>query len=202
MRAAFFAVPALLLAACTTEAAPAQSEPTSASASASACDVTQAEREAARTLEWHAFDQTGGAPGSFRDLSDKGCEREALAAYDDWLAHGPGFPDTRARGIGNFHRGQMHAFLGEEELALALFKQARRPEGPSDPSAAVWNAYLVGVIGFFEGSLEKLDQAIATLHASDGAFAKRQVGVLTELKNCMGRPYAEAMSPSCRSAGS
>jgi hypothetical protein len=187
----------LLCAACATDSAIPAAQ-IAASAAGESCTVTPAQQAEARALEWQEFDQAGDAPGSFRVLADGGCPHAALAAYDDWLGHGIGFPDSRARGIGNFHRAQLLEINGRHEEALALFRQSFREQSEDDPRADVWNTYLSGVLGFFAGSADAIRTAQSELAANDDAFAQRQVGILQGLLTCIGRPYRIAMSHECQ----
>lgn len=166
------------------------------------CEVTPTQREEARGLEWFDFDQVSTAPASFRVLANAGCHREALAAYDDWLEHGPGFPDHRSRAIGTFHRGQLHAMLNEHGAAQELIQDAYRIVGEDDPQAAPWNAYLDGVLAWFAGDLAAIREAQQRLGSFDTRFAARQVGVLQGLLNCPNMSYGEAMSPACQAPAS
>ncbi len=169
-----------------------------AAAQNSQCKVSDTGRTTAQTLDWEAFDQTGGAPGSFRNLANAGCYREALVAYDDWLRNGSGYPDSRARGIGTFHRGQMYAMLGDNESAQILIGRSMREPGPEDPAAEVWNIYVSGVLAWFRQDRQGIRDAIAGLRAFDTDFARRQVGVLSGLRNCARESYRVAMSNRCR----
>lgn len=162
------------------------------------CNVSDTGRNIAQTLDWEAFDQTGGAPGSFRNLANAGCHREALVAYDNWLRHGPGYPDGRARGIGTFHRGQMYAMLGDNETAAELISRSLREPGPEDPAAQVWNIYVGGVLAWFRGDRQAIREAMTGLRGFDTPFAQRQVGVLAGLRECIGESYRVAMSRRCR----
>lgn len=168
---------------------------------AASCAVTADQRAEARRLAWQEFDQTGGAPGSFRALSDRGCMRAALAAYADWLEHGVGFRTERERAIGTFHRAQVLAFTGAPDEALGLMRTAWRDSTTADPTARVWNTYLDGVIGFFEHNPARIGAARVALRKEEGEFAQRQAGVLHALLNCVGESYGVAMSPRCRLSG-
>ncbi|WP_095010943.1 hypothetical protein [Tsuneonella mangrovi] len=163
------------------------------------CRVSLAEQDEARALQWNEFDQVGEQAGSFRGLAEKGCPSAALAAYDDWLENGPGFPNARAKGIGTLHRAQLLAFIGRTKQARKLAAQAFRTPGSDDPHAEVWNIYLRGVLAFFDHDRQGIEFAQSGLRKHpDDAFARRQIGVLQGLRDCFERDYRTAMSSPCR----
>lgn len=191
---------ALLLAAGCVHSAVQPAAMLAAAQTGEACLVTPAQQDEARGLLWQEFDQVGDQPGSFRVLADSGCPNAALAAYADWLEHGPGFPDARTRGIGTFHRAQLLAIVGREQEAMDLLPLSFRTPGDDDPRAGVWNSYLHGVIAFFERDRTGVEAArLALEQEPDDAFAARQVGVLQGLLDCFDKNYQTAMSDACRS---
>lgn len=170
-----------------------------AAAAGESCTVTLAQQDEARTLPWQEFDQVGDEAGSFRVLADSGCPNAALAAYDDWLQNGVGFPNARAQAIGTFHRAQLMAITGKLDEAKALFPDAYRTPSEQDPRAGIWNTYLQGVIAFFDHDRSGVEASQAALRQEgDDPFAKRQVGVLQGLLDCFDKDYRTAMSNACR----
>lgn len=162
------------------------------------CLVSEAQRLEANNADWRTFDQTGGLPGTYRDLANNGCKAEAVAAYYAWLEHNGGFPNQRARGIGNFHIGQLLALTGQREEAITAIMNSKRDEELEGVPAADWNAYIDGVLGFFAQDTARIKRAKKRLAQSDRAFAMRQYGVLSGLQRCLDQPYEVAMSPACQ----
>lgn len=167
-------------------------------ASARDCEVTEEQRREASETDWQTFDQAGGVAGTFRDLASRQCYAEALEAYRSWLNHHGGFPDGRARSIGHFHIGQALAFTGNIDGAIAMIGKSYRDVDVEGDVARDWNNYVDGVLGYFAGDRQRIRDARERLWTSDRAFARRQAGVLDGLRKCIDKPYATAMSPSCR----
>ncbi len=164
------------------------------------CDVTPAQRDAARQSSWQIFDQQGGAPGTFRDLSGKRCYHAALTAYRDWLENGAGFQDERQRAIGTFHIAQLLAFLDETDTAIEFFARATWRDAQTNPAAVAWNLYVDGVLAFFASDRNAMTTSIAALQDLDGATAGQWKDRLTGLRRCLRKDYREAMSARCQAS--
>lgn len=162
------------------------------------CEVTPAQRDAARQLDWQVFDQDGGLPATFRDLSKKGCNAEALSAYRDWLEHGTGFSNPRERAIGTFHIAQMLAFLGDRETAVQFFNNAFRPDSDEAANAVEWNIYVRGTLAYFAQDRDALTGVIEELGSLNTSGASRWQDRLEGLRRCLRKTYREAMSPACQ----
>lgn len=166
--------------------------------SAADCHVDDKQRAEARKLNWQQFDQRPGGHGSFRALASKGCYSQAFEAYVDWLQNGPGFQNTKQRGVGVFHMGQALGFVGNEKGAVELIRQAYREETDNDPNAREWNLYVDGVLAFFAKDRDGVKAAIGKLEALGTAPAQQWLTSLAGLRRCGNKSYREAMSPACR----
>ena len=166
---------------------------------AATCKVSEEERAIASKLDWETFDQTGGVPGSFRELVKRDCYTEAVEAYREWLRHHKAFPDGRSEGIGFFHIGQALAFTGNREGAVQMIERSFRDEEAEGQSAVDWNAYVRGVLGYFAGNIDQIDVAVSQLNQSRLPFARSRVTVLLGLRNCIRLTYRQAMAGKCRS---
>lgn len=165
---------------------------------AAKCEVSDEQRAEASRLDWESFDQRGGTPGSFRDLVNEQCYTESIEAYRAWLTYHGDFPNGRARGVGMFHIGQALAFTGNTDGAVSMIKQAFRDEATEGAPAVDWNAYVSGVLAYFDRDQDRILEARSKLETSDRAFAKRRIVVLDGLRRCIHEPYHLAMSNECR----
>lgn len=159
--------------------------------------------DAMLALDRRAFDQDIPS-GGWRGLSQKGCHAEAAELIRAWRHE-----KRDHNSILYWHEGQMRAFAGQTDEAIALF--GRTYTAPEDDGDFGWNHYVSGTIAFLRGDREALDAAIERLRAipepsnntftrPDGTVVKMNwppnMNVLKNFQTCWGKPYAEAYGSS------
>jgi hypothetical protein len=156
--------------------------------------------EAMLALDRQAFDQD--MKGGWRVLQDRGCFAEAAELIREWRHQ----KRDHAQ-ILYTHEGQMRAFAGQTEAAVALLRLTYKPM--DEDSGFGWNFYMDGTIAFLERDREGLATAIERLRAiprptsasmfrADGSpiFADwpPNLEVLKALEQCWDKSYAAAYS--------
>ena len=174
------------------------------------CGVDETRLEALLALDQQAFDQD--FDGGWRPVADAlGCEAAAADLIALWRAHSG---QVTSPGILYWHEGQMRAYAGQTEAAIALFDRSR-----SD--GAEWNLYVDATIAFLDGDRQALEAAraeLATHTPSEEVMAARRqfladnpqiqvpdgfveqpqnLNVVDSLLACFGRTYSEAYGVSC-----
>jgi hypothetical protein len=155
--------------------------------------------EAMLALDRDAFDQD--LQGGWRPLSMKeGCEIAAAELIREWR-----HTKREHASILYWHEGQMRAFGGQTDEAIALFRLTYKPA--EEDADFGWNHYVSGTIAFLEGDREQLDAAIARLKTipeaesssftlPDGTVVKMSwppnLNVLEAFERCWGKTYKEA----------
>jgi hypothetical protein len=179
--------------------------------SQAACNI---DRTRALALDETQFDQD--MSGGWRAVASKpGCNLAAADLLRDYRqAHRPD------AGLLYWHEGQLRAFAGQSQQAIALMERARKPEGAD---RAGWNVYLDATIAFLRRDKAALDNArlkLAAFPAPTGKVLplvidgfmevdmangeKRKVrwppniDVVDGLVHCFDKPYAEAYATACR----
>ncbi len=165
--------------------------------------------DAMLALDRNAFDQN--LEGGWRPLGMKdGCEIAAAELIRAWR-HEKRDHDT----ILYWHEGQMRAFGGQTEAAIALFQVTyKAPEFDTDFG---WNHYVSGTIAFLLGKREHLRQSIDRLKAipepENNSFTRPDgtvmtmswppnLNVLEAFDRCWGKTYKEAYSTkACAAPG-
>lgn len=158
------------------------------------------DRAAMLALELDAFDQD--MTGGWRKLANAGCYLEAADLLRDWReAH------QADASILYWHEGQMRAFAGQDEVAIALFETTRKPA--EQDLQFGWNHYVDGSIAFLKGDKPALEAARAQLAlipkpenwAPVGADGKAldvpwppNLHVLDGFLRCWGQLYSAAYS--------
>ncbi|MEM8725075.1 MAG: hypothetical protein AAGE86_06100 [Pseudomonadota bacterium] len=149
-------------------------------------------------LDRKAFDQdlTGGG---WRALFDRGCYAEAAELIREWRHEKRDYAS-----ILYTHEGQMRAYAGQSEEAIALLRLTYKP---ADQDAAGWNFYMDGTIAFLARDRKALGVAIERLKAVPVPTNIRAVradgkpitikwplnlDVLEAFERCWERTYAEA----------
>lgn len=189
----------LLLALASPAAASAQEPaPTPPSAVDCSYDLT-----AMLALDRDAFDQDMN--GGWRVLSQNGCHAEAAELIREWRHE-----KRDHTSILYWHEGQMRAYAGQTEEAIALFDLTR--SSIDDDEGFGWNHYVDGTIAFLRGHREGLDRAIERLRAvpepSNNSFTRPDgtvvelawppnMNVLEGFSRCWGEPYAKAYGREC-----
>ena len=160
--------------------------------------------EAMLALDRNAFDQD--MDGGWRTLFDRGCYAEAAELIRAWRHE-----KRDHASILYTHEGQMRAYAGQAEQAIAL---SRLTYKPMDEDANFgWNFYMDGTIAFLERDREGLDTAIARLEAvprpqSSARTVDAQgnsveiiwppnMNVLRAFEKCWERTYREAFEKDC-----
>lgn len=154
--------------------------------------------EAMLSLDRNAFDQD--MDGGWRALAKKdGCEIAAAELIRAWRHE-----KRDHEGILYWHEGQMRAYGGQTEVAVALFELTYNP--PEFDTDFGWNYYVSGTIAFLIGDREHLRKSIEGLKTipkptsdmlrADGSPATIKwppnLHVLEAFERCWGKTYKEA----------
>lgn len=135
------------------------------------------------------FDQAPSA--GWRALAEKKQYIEAARTIEDYLQKKRGLLHWQRANL-NFHAGQMYAFAGRTDAAIARFKRALLdPEPPNSPIR--WNAYVRATIAFLvkdRKSLESARAEIARGRRINGIVPN--LDVVDRLLRHFGKSYAEA----------
>lgn len=154
--------------------------------------------EAMLALDRNAFDQTLPG-GGWRGLHERGCYAEAAELIRAWRHE-----KRDHASILYTHEGQMRAYAGQTEQAIALLRLTYKPM--DEDANFGWNFYMDGTIAFLDRDREALTTAIQRLKQvpklearvvyADGTPAKIKwppnLDVLEALERCWERPFAEA----------
>ena len=163
--------------------------------------------DAMLALDRQAFDQNKS--GGWRPLAQKkGCEIATAELIREWRHH-----KRDHEGILYWHEGQMRAFGGDTQQAIALFELTYNP--PELDGDFGWNYYVSGTIAFLARDRDRLKLAIEGLSAipepSNNTFTRPDgtvirlswppnLDVLEALERCWERSYSEAYgTEECRS---
>ena len=108
-------------------------------------------------LDRSAFDQD--LDGGWRTLGQqKGCEASAAELIREWRHEKRDHNPTLY-----WHEGQMRAFAGQTQQAIALF--ALTYQSIDEDADFGWNHYVDGTIAFLRGDKKSLDRAMSRLKA-------------------------------------
>lgn len=155
--------------------------------------------EAMLELDRNAFDQDI-PDGGWRGLSRDGCHEAAAELIREWR-----HAKRDHASILYWHEGQMRAFAGQTDEAIALFDLTR--SSIDDDAGFGWNHYVDGTIAFLRGHREGLTRSIERLKSvpepennsftrADGTVIKMSwppnLNVLNRFEYCWGRSYADA----------
>ena len=88
-----------------------------------------------------------------------------------------------------WHEGQVRAFNGETESAIALFEKSLRPPAKNFMG---WNDYVSGSIAFLKKDRAALDEATAKMKRWGNSNLNYKV--LDRLQNCFEKPYSKSYS--------
>ena len=164
-------------------------------------DPCEIDRSAMLALGIDAFDQD--LRGGWRALSERpGCGTRAADLIRDYRE----FYQSRM-GTLYWHEGQLRAGAGQNEQAIALMAQSRRPTAESG-----WNGYVDATIAFLRRDREALIRARDALIALPRPAGFREetlpngyrtrwppnVDIVEGFIRCFDRPYFEAMALACR----
>lgn len=155
--------------------------------------------DAMLALDQQAFDQD--MDGGWRVLAQQeGCALAAADLIREWRHQ------KRAHAsILYWHEGQMRAFAGQTDEAVALFELTYKD--PAFDADYGWNHYVAGTIAFLERDRERLERAMADLNAvpkpSNATFTRPDgtvidmpwppnLRVLEAFERCWDKPYAQA----------
>ena len=160
--------------------------------------------DAMLTLDRNAFDQDI-PDGGWRGLSRDGCYEEAAELIRTWRHE-----KRDHSSILYWHEGQMRAYAGQTEEAVALFR--RTYTAPENDGDFGWNHYVSGTIAFLRGDREALTAAIDrlskipepannTFTRADGTVVQMSwppnMNVLKGFEACWGKPYKDAYGSAC-----
>jgi len=155
-------------------------------------------------LSQEEFDQD--LNGGWRPLAMReGCEISAAELIREWRHE-----KRNHAGILYWHEGQMRAYGGQIEQAVALFELTYNP--PESDAEFGWNHYVSGTIAFLRGEREALRGAIERLkhlpEPKDNSFRRPDgtviqmswppnLNVLEGFERCWGEPYRVAYGSKC-----
>jgi hypothetical protein len=112
----------------------------------------RADEPAELALDYQAFDQTPGR--GWRTLAAAGKHLDGARLIDRYASKKEGLEPWQRINL-RFHAGQMYAYAGRTDDALARFKGALHDQEPAD-SPIRWNAYVRATIAFLEKDRERL----------------------------------------------
>lgn len=160
--------------------------------------------DAMLALDRNAFDQD--MQGGWRPLGQvEGCEEAAAELIREWRHE-----KRDHASILYWHEGQMRAYAGQTEQAIALFELTRKSQDFDADFG--WNHYVEGTIAFLRGNREGLERAIERLESipepEDNSFTRPDgivikmnwppnLNVLTGFEKCWGQPYKVAYGSEC-----
>jgi hypothetical protein len=161
--------------------------------------------DAMLALSRDEFDQTL-PDGGWRGLHERGCYAEAAELIREWRHE-----KRDHASILYTHEGQMRAYAGQTEQAIALLRLTYKPA--AEDAGFGWNHYMDGTIAFLEGDRVAFDAAKKRLAAigrspprmvyADGRSASDfkwppNLHVLEAFERCWGESYAYAnTAPDC-----
>jgi len=166
-------------------------------------DPCPVDNRAMLALGMDAFDQD--MAGGWRAVSQRpGCEARAADLVRDYRI----FTQQRLSTL-YWHEAQLRANLGENEAAVRLMEQSRKPDDQRG-----WNPYVDATIAFLRNDRPALTAARERLAALPrpadfeertlpGGYRIRwplNLDVVDGLIRCFGRPYRNAYAPECRVA--
>lgn len=158
------------------------------------CGVDAAEVERLLALDWESFDQDH-TPGGWRAIAGPDCYGAAAAMIELYLLASTMQPDAHDSSSLRWHAGQMRAFAGDTEQAVALFRGAYDSPEIVAESGAGWNAYVDATIAFLESDRAALEAARERL-----AGEPRYLEVTDRLLACFGRSYSAGFRGACDAA--
>ena len=128
---------------------------------AKAAQATCIENKAALLeLDFMSFDQD--FEGGWRAVADTpGCKPEAVKLIEAYQQQRTDLSDGMKHTL-RLHQAQLHAELGHNEAAIALFRQSYKPD---EQDRSGWNPYMDATIAFIKKDKPKLVDAIARLKA-------------------------------------
>lgn len=154
------------------------------------CDLSDQDKVANAELTFNEIDQKGTTPSTWRQLSNRHCEVQAIEAAEDYLVHGKSASDPQRRDI-LFHIAQSLAMNGQNAEAALLVAGAK--DGNHSKSAEFdWNTYLDGTWAFLKGNKTELKAMHEQLSAEPGDGNEFNAAALNGLLNCFDKPYAVA----------
>ena len=147
------------------------------------------------TLDYEAFDQRPSA--GWRQLADGGKPLEAARLIDRYEERGTALKHWQRVNL-RFHAGQLYAFAGRKDPAIARFRASLTHDEPAD-SPIRWNAYVRATIAFLDGDLRGLTVRrgeIAEGPKLDGIVPN--LDVVDRLIAHFGEPYSVAYRSGLR----
>ena len=170
-------------------------------AAATVCEISADQRAGYLAMSYEDFDQTPGE--GWRPMGEsEACYTAAGDLIADYLLYSHASLEAYNVRVLRFHAGQMFAFAGDTDRALAFFQASYgAPYGESD--RLDWNSYVDATIAFLADDREALEAAhgrlleqtpfengmIPNLNIADGFLA------------CYGEGYPKAYSAECMSDG-
>lgn len=111
-------------------------------------------------LDFMSFDQD--FEGGWRAVADTpGCKSEAVKLIEAYQQQRTDLSDGMKHTL-RLHQAQLHAELGQNEAAIALFKESYKP---NERDRSGWNAYMDATIAFIDKDKSELVDAIERLKA-------------------------------------
>lgn len=165
------------------------------------CAPGDAERSAYREMSYDEFDQTPGEGWRAFGESTQ-CRAAAGDLIIDYLLYSKAQLSGYNVRILRFHAGQVFAFAGESERALAFFR-ASYGDAYSEGDRLDWNSYLDATIAFMEQDRATLEAAHARL-LQQTPFENGMIpnlNIADGFLACYGEGYSKAYSEACTSDG-
>ncbi|WP_417491645.1 hypothetical protein [Maricaulis sp.] len=166
-----------------------------------ACGVDDDARAGFLAMSYEQFDQTMGE--GWRSLEENAeCQAIAGNLIADYLLYSHAPLEAYNVRVLRFHAGQMFAFAGETDRALAFFQASYgAPYGEGD--RLNWNSYVDATIAFLQQDRETLEAAHARL-LQQTPFENGMIpnlNVADGFLACYGEGYPKAYSAECMSDG-
>ncbi len=160
------------------------------------CTIAPEEQQKLLALDYKSFDQTL-PDGGWRRYEQANCYESAANLIDQYVAQNLSkLLEYQRRGM-TWHAGQMHAFVGQTELAVARFKSSYDLKvAPEDTFK--WNAYVKGTIAFLEHDMKSLIEARDEMAAVSADQRSKNFAFIEAFVRCFDKPYSEAYNTSCK----
>jgi hypothetical protein len=159
------------------------------------CIIAPEEQQKLLALDYKGFDQN--LHGGWRKYDQLNCYASAASLIDGYIAQNSSKLLEYQRTGMTWHAGQMYAFAGQSELAVARFKKSyNRNVAPDDTFK--WNAYVKGTIAFLEQDMKSLIQARDEMAAVSADQRSKNFAILESFVRCFDKTYSEAYDSSCK----
>jgi hypothetical protein len=160
------------------------------------CSLSREDKVENAKLTFDDFDQKGVISSTWRQLSNRKCEIQAIEAAEDYLIHGQVTREGERHNI-IFHIGQSLAMANKYEEAALMMASSKNPTQQVN-SEQDWNTYVDGTWAFLKRDRVSLENFREQLLKTTGYGNNINTAVLTGLLNCFDQPYSIAYDQLCR----